>query len=197
MADFSKAFPELEMVEGGHVDDSNDRGGETYKGIARKIFPGWDGWKIVDGAKKSAGTKEELESILTSDGKLQWLVAEFYKKTFWDIHRLDEFTSQRVASEVFEIGVNCGSGTAAKFLQRVLNALNRQERDWPDIPVDGKIGPKTVEMANRASIKREANIEIFLNVLQGGRYMELAERDDRYGESFINGWANRIRIRKV
>jgi len=37
--------------EGGHANDPDDGGGETYRGIARKFWPQWAGWKIIDAAK--------------------------------------------------------------------------------------------------------------------------------------------------
>ena len=37
--------------EGGYVDDRDDRGGETYRGISRNNFPDWKGWKKIDGFK--------------------------------------------------------------------------------------------------------------------------------------------------
>jgi lysozyme family protein len=41
-----------------------------------------------------------------------------------------------------------GVGTASIFLQRSLNVLNRQARDYADIKVDGWIGTKTIAALN-------------------------------------------------
>ena len=48
MADFNKAYKATMGHEGGYVDDPADKGGETYKGIARRYNPGWGGWKQID-----------------------------------------------------------------------------------------------------------------------------------------------------
>ena len=39
MADFNDAFDETMGHEGGYVNDSNDAGGETYRGISRRFNP--------------------------------------------------------------------------------------------------------------------------------------------------------------
>ena len=44
MADFRLAYKKIEAAEGGYVNDPDDKGGETYKGISRKANPDWNGW---------------------------------------------------------------------------------------------------------------------------------------------------------
>ena len=38
MADFRLAYKKIEAAEGGYVNDPDDKGGETYKGISRKAI---------------------------------------------------------------------------------------------------------------------------------------------------------------
>ena len=49
-----------------------------------------------------------------------------------------------LAEELFDTGINMGTGTAIGFLQRALNALNRNGRDYADLAVDRRIGPATL-----------------------------------------------------
>ena len=44
MAYFGDAFKKLSIKEGGYVNDKDDAGGETYRGISRKYNPTWQGW---------------------------------------------------------------------------------------------------------------------------------------------------------
>ena len=44
MADFKVAFAKTIRFEGGYVNHKADKGGETYKGIARNFWPKWKGW---------------------------------------------------------------------------------------------------------------------------------------------------------
>ena len=56
MADFRLAYKKIEAAEGGYVNDPDDKGGETYKGISRKANPDWDGWISIDQIKKAHPT---------------------------------------------------------------------------------------------------------------------------------------------
>jgi lysozyme family protein len=91
-----------------------------------------------------------------------------------------------------------GPTVAATFLQRVLNALNREQRDYPDINVDGDIGPMTLAELDAFKRARGAAGEKVLltavNVLQGARYFDITEARPA-NEAFLYGWlANRIAL---
>ena len=102
----------------------------------------------------------------------------------------------RIAAELFDTGVNIGPKTAANFLQRSLNALNRGASDYADIAVDGVIGPATLKALAGFLMRRGAAGEAVLlkamEALQGERYVRLAETRPA-NEAFLYGWlANRI-----
>ncbi|HJW81700.1 MAG TPA: glycosyl hydrolase 108 family protein [Acidiferrobacterales bacterium] len=65
MADFKEAFELTLAHEGGYVKDPDDRGGETYKGIARRYNPGWPGWARINKAKQQRGFPKSLEADQT------------------------------------------------------------------------------------------------------------------------------------
>ena len=69
MADFTQAFQLMIVHEGGYVNDPDDPGGETYKGVARKIFSKWDGWTKVDTLKRQANFPANLEQGCRSPGR--------------------------------------------------------------------------------------------------------------------------------
>ena len=82
------------------------------------------------------------------------------------------------------------------FLQRALNALNRGGTDYPDIAIDGRIGPRTLAALAGFRARRGAAGERVLlkalEALQGARYLTLAERRPA-NEAFLYGWlANRL-----
>lgn len=122
MAYFGDAFKKLSIKEGGYVNDKDDAGGETYRGISRKYNPIWQGWTMIDSYKKyyTVGSKE-FKSKLDNDVQLQKLVWEKYKIDYWDVFELDDFNSQRVAEQLFDTNVNCGQVAAIKMAQRVLD----------------------------------------------------------------------------
>ena len=197
MADFKSALDHTLQVEGGYVNNPKDLGGETYKGIARKYHPNWGGWKLID-AKKEASC---FPRCLSRDQELQDEVSIFYKKNFWDVMSLDAFKSQAIAEEMFDTGVNTGWKKVAKWLQKSLNLLNREGKDYSDLVVDGAIGLRSVDAFDKymkterfSSRNREKNEKVLLKVLnyyQIDRYVEITEAREA-NESFFYGWiANR------
>ena len=79
MAQFEPAFQKTMKFEGGYVNDPDDRGGETYRGISRKHHPDWPGWGIL---KKAEENRYNIERRI-SDDALQAAVREFYQAEFW------------------------------------------------------------------------------------------------------------------
>ncbi len=160
--------------EGGYVDHPDDRGGETNFGITKSVARA-AGW---------AGRRRDLprETALA-----------IYRSRYWVQPGFDAVAriSSSIAGELFDTGVNMGPGVAIGFLQRSLNALNRQGRDWPDMPVDHSIGGVTLlALAKLCSLRGavgEAALLKALNALQGVRYIELAENRGA-NENFLFGW---------
>src|SRR3546814_10970379 len=68
-----------------------------------------------------------------------------YRRLYWLRPGFDQVAEQApaLAAELFDTGVNMGPPVAAGFLQRALNALNRGARDYADIAVDRRLGPRT------------------------------------------------------
>lgn len=121
-----------------------------------------------------------------------------YRRLYWLRPGFDRIAdlAPKLAAELFDTGVNMGPPVATDFLQRALNALNRGASDYPDIPVDGQIGAKTLAALN-AFLKRRAPAGEMVMIkavdaLQGERYVRLAESRPA-DEAFLYGWlANRI-----
>lgn len=114
MADFLIAYKKTGGFEGGWNHVVNDRGGETYKGISRKFWPQWPGWRIVD--KK----KPLKHGAIIKDPELERLVQAFYKKQFWDVVSGDNIEDQNTANTLYDFGVNAGHGRSIQNIQAVL-----------------------------------------------------------------------------
>ena len=166
--------------EGGYVADSADRGGPTRFGITEAVA-------------RANGYPGEMRELPRDEA------AAIYKRLYWLRPRLDEVASRSpaVAAELFDTGVNMGPAVAVTFLQRVLTALNRNGKDYPDLVPDGRIGPRTLGaldafLALRGKKSGETVLLRALEALQGERYLRLAERRPA-NEAFLYGWlANRI-----
>jgi lysozyme family protein len=183
--DFNTAAKKMLAHEGGYVNDPRDRGGETYKGIARKFHPDWTGWSIIDLKKDERGVPASLDS----DTVLHDHVLRFYRIKFWDVLKCDDLPAE-IRFEMFDTAINQGVGTAVKNLQRALNLLNQNGRLYPELLVDGGLGAITLRTARGCPYKKELHNTI--NILQGMRYVEICERDMSQ-EVFFRGWiSNRV-----
>ena len=136
----------------------------------------------------------------TDDMKLlpKSLAFQIYSQRYWDAISLDDIEqrSQNIAKELADTSVNMGTGRAAEFLQRSLNALNSQGALFADLTVDRDIGLATLRALDAFMAKRGTNGELVLfralNSLQGAFYIELVERRQK-DEAFIYGWLlNRV-----
>ena len=185
MADFKLAYFKTMGHEGGYVNNPNDRGGETYKGIARNFHPTWQGWSLIESYKKD----KNFIRLLERDEYLEQLVLAFYKTQFWDALELDHLKSQTIADELFDSSVNLGTGTTIMLLQEALNLLNRNQHDFKDIRLDGKMGPRTI--ASLQSYSNEMAMLKTLNGLQFVRYRNICFKDATQ-EVFFHGWLKRV-----
>ena len=114
MANFDEAYQRTLKFEGGWVNDDNDSGKETYKGISRVYEKNWEGWKIVDAYKKKPNFPKNLEA----DKKLQELVKNCYRKNYWNVIWGDKIRNQKVANDLYDTAVNMGVGTSIKLSER-------------------------------------------------------------------------------
>jgi len=187
--EFTRAYAVLMAHEGGYSNNPNDRGGETYKGISRVYHPGWQGWPMVDAAKALSG----FPACLEGNALLQTLVKSFYKGTFWD-HFYCDSLPEELAIEIFEQAVNLGVGRTARHLQKACNALNRNQKLFRDLTVDGAFGRLTLQAVVTLVNLNEGHVLLnVLNVLQGGHYLSLM-CDDPTQEEFARGWLKRVSI---
>lgn len=185
---FKTALEKLDQIEGKYSDNPVDRGGETYRGIARNMHPAWAGWRIIDSLKRASG----FPSSIDADPNLQREVEAFYRATFWQ-PLCGRILDADVAMEIFDTGVNCGTHKAVTILQRALNLLNRRGRSWADLKVDGVIGNQTISALGDCLQKDKTSLLTWLNVLQGCHYVNLIEANETQ-EDFARGWVKRVQL---
>lgn len=196
MAKFEISYAPLKQYEGGYSNDSSDRGGETYAGIARNFFPAWAGWKIIDQYKKTVGKNPSaLTRTLGALPTLQKLVEDWYRREWWDRLGLGSLP-QNVADEIFEQSVNLGKAGCGKKIQTVCNAFNYDKNTkspyFADLKIDGAIGPKTLD-ALKILIARKTDSAALVhafNCMQGCHYLELAAKKSSQ-RKYTVGWMSR------
>lgn len=188
MANFSEAYDITLGHEGGYSNDPDDVGGETYKGVARAYYPSWAGWTIIDDSKSI----NNFPNNLRGNTALNTMIREFYKENYWNLFWGDRLPNQEVANELFDTGVNMGVGRAVKYLQKALNVLNRNQKNYADIVEDGGFGVNTMTALNQyLAIDDESFLLKIMNILQGYHYIEYATKSSTQ-QRFMRGWLNRV-----
>ena len=185
---FDIAFRRTMGHEGGYVNDSVDRGGETYKGISRVHHASWPGWQTIDSFK----AEENFPSCLDQSERLQGFVKDFYYTSFFKRYE-DDAIDDALAIKMFDVGVNMGPATPIKFLQEALNDLNRCEKLYSNMTVDGGYGPTTRScLIKYIEAERDRDLAVvrllkLINIQQGQKYREIMNNDEKQ-ERFARGW---------
>jgi len=178
MASINGIIEEVLANEGGYVNDARDRGGETNFGIT------------IATARANGFTG--AMKAMTRD-----FARDVYVKQYVEAPGFDKIAaiSPAIGAELVDTGVNMGPKVAGQFLQRALNGLNNQAKDYADLLVDGAAGQKTRDALTAFIKKRGAEGErrllLLLNALQGERYLSLCEGRSA-NEAFLYGWLARI-----
>lgn len=172
MASFSLSLAKTLRNEGGYVNDPDDPGGETYRGVARLIFGKWNGWTIVDQLRKQGGFPLSLDK----HEELQRKVDAFYRTSFWDRISGDDILNQQVADSIFDFAVNAGVGTSTVLAQHVA-----------EVEADGVMGEETIRSVN------EKDPEYFLaafTVAKIARYLSIVNKRPT-SRKYFYGWVLR------
>lgn len=172
MANFLKALQKVLQHEGGYVNDPDDPGGETYRGVARKMHSKWEGWQLVDMLKKQKHFPESLDANV----ELQEKIERFYEVNYWDRLNADEFTNEEVATSVFDFAVNAGVVTSACLAQLVVGEK-----------ADGVIGPLSTAAIN--SFDPDHFLAAF-TVAKIARYVNIVKRRPT-SQKYLYGWVRR------
>lgn len=170
MADFELAIPTILNNEGGFVNDPNDKGGFTYRGITRKNFQNWNGWNIID------NIPDLKNGQIIQNADLEQLVKAFYKTNFWDKFKGDFIDNQTIAVFTFDWFVNAGS-PAIKHLQECAGVNN-----------DGIIGTGSITAINAAD---QSELLAKLKQARISFYNAIVANNPTQ-ERFLNGWLNRV-----
>lgn len=115
---FAPSLAAVLQHEGGYVNDPQDPGGATNKGVTQHVY---DDWRRSQGlAPRSVRAIEPAE------------IQAIYRKRYWDAIRGDDLPAG-VDYCTFDFAVNSGVNRAARYLQKAVGVLD-----------DGKIGPMTL-----------------------------------------------------
>lgn len=174
MSRVDQMIEEVIRREGDYSNHPADKGGPTR-------------WGITQAVARANGYAGDMRRLPIE------LARRIYRDIYWSGPGFDRIEPiyPKVADELLDTGINMGPAVAAGFLQRAINAFNREGRDYPDIPIDRRIGPRTAgavqSFKQRRGVAGEAVLLKALDALQGARYLELSEGRPA-NEAFTYGW---------
>jgi len=176
---FLEALNKVLKHEGYYSFNPNDKGGETYQGIARNYHPKWLGWALVDKEKQKYGGALKRNYVIEHP-LMKGYVQAFYKEKFWDRIYLSQVKDENLQNIIFDGYVNAGSN-AIRILQSTLNKTFGLK-----LKADGAQGLKTVAAIN--SVNPQQLFEAYKKA-RTDYYYSIAKGNNAV---FLKGWLNRI-----
>lgn len=166
MADVTKLIPHILKWEGGFVDDADDLGGQTNKGVTYQTYKLYRRRKGLP-----EPTVEDLKNL--SDEEF----TDILKTLYWDVCLGDRINSQSVANAIVDWAWNSGTKTAVREVQRILGVED-----------DGIVGNITL-----AAINSYSTLPLF-GAIQTARkfYIERICISRPKNKKYRKGWVNRI-----
>ena len=157
---FLKIIPQVFLHEGGYVKNRKDPGGETKYGISKRSYPHLEIKKL---------TKAEATEIYYYD---------------WWLKYMFELLPEPIGEKIFDLAINMGHRRSIRILQKALEPF------YPNISIDGIMGPKTLKMSRKApsqklikNIRKQAEA-YYIRLVQAKPQMAI----------FLEGWLNRARF---
>ena len=185
--DFLRAVRIVFLNEGGHVDDPYDFGGETNLGITQATLNDWrdrKGWP-----RASVRDISDAEAL------------EIYYQDYWLAAGCDRLPGAALQNILMDTAVLFGGGKAQAMLQMVL--LKHLPTRLGSGPVkrfvDGAIGPRTLEVLERALADNgglEWVVMSYLSLRAGYHRTKVVQTFHTPGKHqghFVVGWLERVR----
>jgi len=168
MADINKLVPFILKWEGGYVDDPNDLGGPTNKGVTLKV------WQQVGYDKNNDGVidEEDLKMLFQQD-----LIECVLRPHYWNRWQADRIHNQSVAHLLVD-WIWASGIISIKITQRLL-----------DLEIDGIVGVKTLAAINQYPDQKELFERIKAERVT---YIERICEQRPANRRYKKGWMNRL-----
>jgi lysozyme family protein len=178
MASFDQAVAFVFENEGGYANVRHDPGGPTNFGITLETM------------RAALGTRADLDGdgdVDAQDVKIlpQSEARRIYRERYWDRPRFGLIRDQRIATKVFDLGVNAGPKVAVILLQRAICHAAPPGVEHPRD--DGDLGPRT--LAALAACDPDVVLAAFVSE-QKGFYLRCIKHDPAKAK-FKVGWLDR------
>lgn len=144
MSLFNEAFKIILKNEGGYTNHPADKGGETYRGIARNFTGTWQGWAIIDAIKRKRNIKS---GEIINDETLNFLVRQFYLTNKWQNKNLDTISNAANATISFDMSTQHGNW--ARVINIALSPTGATANtNWFNNRVPNKLTQQSITLMN-------------------------------------------------
>ncbi len=168
MAGFLQALPVILRFEGGYVNDPDDPGGATNKGITQKTYDAWQKSKSLPQKAVRRISDAEVEAI--------------YHRDYWIKGKCDALPWPASLAHC-DACVNHGPRNAAKLLQRAAGVAD-----------DGIIGPITLDAVGGM----HSDVLINRMLWERLEFYEAIARRRAASRKFLLAWLSRVNhLRRV
>jgi Putative secretion activating protein len=167
MSDFDQAIPYILKHEGSeYTDIPQDKGGPTKWGIIQSVLAQWRGHEV---------TKQDVQNLELEEAK------KIYEAYYWNPLNLTSLLDQKIATIIFDQGVNFGISVAGKRAQKACNKLGAV------LIEDGKIGPKSIYAINQTN-----PVDFYLEFIKESQmhYARIVSANSSQA-IFLKGWLSR------
>ena len=184
-ARWAAIYARLLKTEGGLVDNKKDPGGITKYGISLRLLvikglidANRDGYADFDLNRDGRVDALDVRLLTPAHAEALYLKLFYIDTGFWSLPRPFD-------AAVFDFGVNAGTGTSVRMLQKAINALI-----GPVLKVDGDLGPKTRAGLVQA-LKTGPLLTKFRDQVTAHYRFLVAHNGDL--QQFLGGWLNRVK----
>jgi lysozyme family protein len=166
MSDYKRMIPFIKKAEGGWVNDPDDSGGETNKGIT------YSTWKSMFG-----DTHDRFMAMSDDDWGL------IFKKLYWDVMLGDQIKSQRISDVIVDWVWGSGKHYSEADVQDILIHAFGQH-----LTEDGNFGTQTIASIN------SVDEETLYNDIVAKRFwfFDQCVVTKPTNAKFLQGWKNRL-----
>jgi lysozyme family protein len=181
-------------IEGGHVNDPSDRGGETKYGVSLrflvsegKVDLDGDGFADFDLDMDGDIDGADIRALKPNDA------LSLFHRCFWKRLGCDDLPAP-LGEAMFDQGVNGGLTAARKLLQRALNAASAcVPAHTAPLLVDGQIGPATRALCDLVLAAPGCGMSLLIQEYReaaADRYRAIVAADPSQ-QRFLKGWLRR------
>lgn len=165
MASIDILFPFILSFEGGFVNDPDDLGGATNKGVTLNTYRQY--------AKQCGQPEPSVEDLKKIP---DFVVKDIMKKNYWDKWKANQIKSQGVANALVDWLWHSGAASI-KTVQTLMK-----------VAADGIVGPKTIAAIN----DRDAQALFSSVQIERKSYLERICEKRPTNRKYLNGWLRRV-----